>query len=107
MDDKSNQIKSNQILFKVGNVHLKEKKISKILFAGAILIDLSKVFGFCLQQWKYSVAVIMDANVYVAIYVTGFKELTFQMKEVAGCHYKREFHKVLTSSWEKWWSWMT
>ncbi len=27
-----NQIKSNQILFKVGNVHLKEKKISKKLF---------------------------------------------------------------------------
>ncbi len=26
------QIKSNQILFKVGNVHLKEKKISKKLF---------------------------------------------------------------------------
>ncbi len=25
---KSNQIKSNQILFKDGNVHLKEKKIS-------------------------------------------------------------------------------
>ncbi len=29
---KSNQIKSNQILFKVSNVHLKEKKISKKLF---------------------------------------------------------------------------
>ncbi len=28
----SNQIKSNQILFKVSNVHLKEKKISKKLF---------------------------------------------------------------------------
>ncbi len=28
----SNQIKSNQIWFKVGNVHLKEKKISKKLF---------------------------------------------------------------------------
>ncbi len=27
-----NQIKSNQIIFKVGNVHLKEKKISKKLF---------------------------------------------------------------------------
>ncbi len=28
----SNQIKSNQILFKVGNVHLKKRKISKKLF---------------------------------------------------------------------------
>ncbi len=28
----SNQIKSNQILFKVGNLHLKEKKISKKLY---------------------------------------------------------------------------
>ncbi len=28
----SNQIKSNQILFKFTNVHLKEKKISKKLF---------------------------------------------------------------------------
>ncbi len=29
---KSNQIKSNQILLKIGNIHLKEKKISKKIF---------------------------------------------------------------------------
>ncbi len=34
----SNQIKSNQILFKVGNVHLNEKKISKNLFSSLYTI---------------------------------------------------------------------
>ncbi len=33
LSSKSNQIKSNQILFKVSNVHLKEKKIGKKLYS--------------------------------------------------------------------------
>ncbi len=66
-------IKSNQILFKVGNVHLKEKKISKKLFTRLYSITNNnkiyiwfKYFGTSLwnRTWKYILVSFRSAAFY-------------------------------------------
>ncbi len=47
----SNQIKSNQILFKMKNVHLKEKNISKKLFTRLYTITITMSYIFDLSFW--------------------------------------------------------
>ncbi len=51
---KSNQIKSNQILFKVSNVHLKEYKISKKLFSRLYSITNNNKLYICFKYFGTS-----------------------------------------------------
>ncbi len=62
----SNQIKSNQILFKVRNVHLKEKKINKKLFTGLAFTQQLHVHSEKILLYYSCIAGCLVAQITVA-----------------------------------------